>query len=478
MRKLWLLVVSLIAFFHIAAQEEIVLKDVSIVDVEAGVVLSSTKDVVISGEKIKEIVVGSTYSGNGTIINCRGKYLIPGLWDMHAHPDDPEMWRMNPTSDARDLLMPLFVHFGVTGIRDMAGDLNVMNKWRRSIENGELVGPEIVAGGPLIDGPNPMWDGSIGIPSTAMVKFKVDSLIEAGVDFLKIYSLLPDSIYFALSDYAQEINFPFVGHVPFDVTTLQASETGMKSQEHLLNILMDCSTLQEDLYSKNIDYKGMTNRLERYIYRNDLMLETYDSEKAGQLFKTFAENETWHTPTISMWYKNAYFEREVEADREYLQYLPLYMQEYWTPDVNDHLQLRDPDFLALNQRLVAKYLELIREMNQAGVKLLAGTDVGANPLCFPGLSLHYELELLVEAGLTTAEALRTATINPAEFLDKTNEFGTVEKGLKADLVILSANPLEKITNTRQISGVVRNGKYLSQKEIKQQMDKIAELHNR
>lgn len=477
MRKFFL-ILGLILTFTASSQTEIVLSNASIIDVAAGELIPEAKDIVISEGVIQSIVDGGSYKGIATAIDCEDKFVIPGLWDMHAHPDDPEMWRMNPTAEARDQLMPLFVFYGVTGIRDMAGDLNVMNKWRSSIKQGDLIGPEIVAGGPLIDGPNPMWDGSIGIPSTEMVPFKVDSLIDAGVDFLKIYSLLPDSIYFALSEYATKINFPFVGHVPLDVTTMQAAESGMRSQEHLLNILMDCSSLQDDFYNKTIDYKGITDRLAQYIYRNDLMIQTYEQDKAEKLFKSYVDNDSWHTPTISMWYKNAYFEKEVLADEEYLKYLPPYMQKYWTPEVNDHLQLRDPDFLALNQRLVDKYLELIGDMHKAGVKLLAGTDIGANPLCFPGLSVHYELQMFVTAGLSEAEALKTATINPAQFLEMEDSFGSIEEGKKADLVILNKNPLENIQHTLTIDGVIRNGNYISSQMIETQLKTIEDFHNK
>ena len=152
---------------------------------------------------------------------------------------------MNPDEGSRDLLMPLFVMHGVTGIRDMAGSLQVVNDWREKIASGTLIGPAIYAAGPLIDGPNPMWDGSIGIPSTKHVKQKVDSLIDAGVDFLKVYSLLPDTIYFAMSKYARSIEFPFCGHVPQTVTNYDASKSGINSLEHLLDIPLECSSQEE-----------------------------------------------------------------------------------------------------------------------------------------------------------------------------------------------------------------------------------------
>ncbi|GJM34214.1 MAG: amidohydrolase [Saprospiraceae bacterium] len=444
------------------------------VDVKKGALLKDTKDIYIRGNRITGIAThANRYPKPDTkVIDGSGKYIIPGLWDMHAHPDDPEMWRMPPDAASRDLLLPLFVLYGVTGIRDMAGSMETIKAWKTNIKKKELLGPEVFACGPLLDGPNPMWDGSVGIASLDKVRIVVDSLKATGADFLKVYSLLPDSTYFELSRYAKSIHFPFVGHVPFTVTTVEASITGMKSQEHLLNLLIDCSTVADQIYNNTLDYGDITDALDKYIFRNNLIMDTYDPQKAKAIFKVFVQNKTWHTPTISMWYKNAYFEEEVKKDSIYYPYLPQYMRKYWQPEVNDHLQRRSPEIIDLKKRLVSRYLQVINKMNEAGVKLLAGTDMGANPLCFPGISLHNELALLVEAGLTPAEALKTATINPALFLEVEKDYGTVTKGKVADLVILDENPLEDITNTRKIFAVVRNGEVLSAESIKAELKAI------
>lgn len=457
----------------------IIIQNVQVVDVIGGTLSKSKKDILIRRDRIVEIRNHKKQTGNkgDKVIDGTGKYVIPGLWDMHAHPDDPEMWRMNPDEAGRDRLMPLFVFHGVTGIRDMAGSMEVVKRWRDKIKSKELIGPEIVACGPLIDGPNPMWDGSVGIADLSRVKPVVDSLKNSGADFLKIYSLLPDSIYFALSKYAKQIDFPQVGHVPLTVTTSEASITGMKSQEHLLNLLMDCSTEADNLYAKTIDYGDITDRVDKYVYRNELMLDTYDSEKAKLLYKTYVEQNTWHTPTLSMWYKNAFFEEELEKDSLNFKYLPKYMREYWKPANNDHLQNRIPKIIEVKKKLVEAYKKRIGEMNKAGVGLLAGTDVGANPLCFPGLSLHYELKMLVESGLSPPEALRTATINPATFLEIEDTHGSIEAGKIANLVLLDANPLQDIKNTQRISTVLLRGEIFDEERIKAGFRNIARLQN-
>lgn len=469
---LFLFSLSSLAQFN--RKPDLAILNVDVVDVEEGVIVSGM-DVIVRGDKIHDIVKSGTKEIDVIRrVDGSGQYLIPGLWDTHAHPDDPEMWRMNPDEASRDLLMPLFVLHGVTGIRDMAGSLKVVNDWQEKMANGSLLGPKIVAAGPLIDGPNPMWDGSIGIPSTNSVKTKVDSLIEAGVDFLKVYSLLPDSIYYPLSEYANSIDFPFCGHVPQTVTNAQASKSGMKSLEHLLDIPLECSKLENKIRDNTLDYGVNTDRLSRYVYRNKLIIETYDSQKAKALYEVFVKNNTWHTPTISMWYKNAYYETEVEKDQAYFKYLPKYMQKYWTPQVNDHLQYRQAAFLEVKQLQVEHYMRIINDMYKAGVKLLAGTDTGANPLCWPGMGLHLEIAMMEEAGLPPAEALKTATINPAIYLGIEKDYGSIATGKFADMVLLSENPLETVSNTQKIAGVIKSGSYFSKTRIAEYLDVIAE----
>ncbi|NAY91278.1 amidohydrolase family protein [Muricauda sp. JGD-17] len=450
------------------------ISNINIVDVKTGKILP-TQDILIDGDHIASIRPSNTANyAKQSHIDGEGKYIIPGLWDMHAHPDDPEVWRMNPKEEEKERLLPLFVVNGVTGIRDMGGDLNLVKRWQSKYANGELLVPKIFAGGPLLDGPNPMWDGSVGIAGPEQVKYVVDSLIHEGVDFLKVYSLLPRETYLELSRYAQEIDFPFVGHVPFTVLPSEAAATGMKSQEHLLEILKECADKPDEQFLKKLG--SIENRIERSNKINDFRLKTFDGFKADSLYSIFKEQGIWHCPTLSMWYKNAWYEQEWGRDLELTELLPPYLQAYWTPEHNDHLQFRDnTDFIKTKQRLYQLYQEMVKNMNDKGVLLLAGTDVGANPLCHPGVGVHNELEALVEAGLTPAEALKTATLNPALFFEITEEYGTVSEGKRADLVLLEGNPLEDINAIRSISNVIRDGRVFDSEkifEIKKSIQKI------
>ncbi len=447
---------------------------VNIIDVVGDGVSKSPMDIIIEDQRIKAIEESGSYAVNDNIetFEANGKYVIPGLWDMHAHPDDPEIWRMNPKDEEKDRLLTLLVLHGVTGIRDMAGDLQLAKRWKRMVLSGELIGPEIFAAGPLIDGPDPMWDGSVGINGPSNVRQVVDSLISEGVDFLKVYSLLPGDIYLELQRYANEIDFPVAGHVPYDIRPSEAAQAGIKSQEHFLEILKEVSTESDALRVDEIDYGNAKSRFEKYLFRNQLMLDTYSEDKIKMLFELMAKNNTWHTPTISMWHKNAWFESEIKEDTALYRYLPPYMRRYWQIGENDHLQNRDENLLKLKQDQVEVYSKLLFKMYLAGVPLLTGTDMGANPLCFPGIGVHNELEMFVKAGIPEIDALKAATINPSIFLEIDNEFGSIENGKIADMVILNQNPLDDINAVRDIASVIKRGEMYDKGSIREILKSI------
>jgi len=453
---------------------DLLIKRVNVVDVVNGLILSD-RDVVIRGDSLSEILPGgeAEEEGVGQVFSGDGKYLIPGLWDMHAHPDDPEVWRMNPVPASRDLLLPLFVLNGVTGIRDMGGSLAVTNRWRDESRAGKLLAPVILACGPLLDGPDPMWDGSIGIESPKEAAIVADSLVQSGSDFLKVYSLLPRETFFALAAHARRKNIPFEGHVPLSVLPSEAALAGMRSQEHLLEILTECSKQSEGLRSGAISFDRINNPIERALTRNAFLLETFDDNRAKELFDVFRETNSWICPTLSMWYKNAWYEEELRKDDTLLQYLPAYLRTYWQPDRNEHLANREvPAYVQMKRKLLEKYMSVVKQLHSQDVQLLAGTDMGANPLCFPGWSLHVELQLMVKAGLPPEEALRTATVNAARFLGLEKDYGRVEPGMKADLVLLDGDPLYSISNTRRIHAVIRKGKVLSRDSIRRHLQFI------
>ncbi len=441
-----------------------IISNVHIINVEDGTI-GPPVDIFIRAKTIVRISAHDSLSGPNGAINGNGGFVIPGLWDMHAHPDDPEVWRMKPDDLSRDKLMPQFVLRGVLGIRDMGGSLETINRWRTLGESGQLLVPNIVAGGPLLDGPNPMWDGSVGIDSPTKAPQIIDSLIAEGVDFLKIYSLLPRETYFAVANYANSKKIPFAGHVPYTVTTSEAAKTGMKSQEHLLEILRECSDYDEAVAKGAFDptkYSGT----ERYVAMNDFMLSSFDTTRFLELIKVHKSTNTWHCPTLSMWYKNAWFESERARDDSLWTYLPPYLKSYWTEQENDHLRNRDDEeFKSTKKRLYAHYLYIVRTLDENDIPLLAGTDTGANPLCWPGIGVVNEMRELERAGVPRLRVLQSATLNPVKYLGLSDSLGTVAVGRRADFLLLENNPLENLDALYHLEGISFKGNFLDKHQI-------------
>jgi len=392
---------------------------------------------------------------------------------MHAHPDDPELWPVNPPPKEKEKLLTLLIANGVTGIRDMGGDLKLLQDWRVRVGAGTMVGPHIYACGPLLDGPKPMWPGSIAISTAEQGRQAVRDLKQKRADFIKVYSLLPREAYFAIADESKKVKLPFAGHVPDSVTPEEASDAGQASEEHLLQIVEACSD-REAIKKKVAELReaGATPVERRRAYI-ETMLATFDTKKADALFAKFVKNNTWITPTVIVWQNNASFEDDSAKYADRMKYLPRYIREYWDPKNNAHLKGRSPERLAAEKLLVKKYLEIIGVMQRAGVKLMTGSDFGANPLLFPGWGVHDEMALLVRAGLTPMEAIQAATRNPATFLGLDRSVGTIEKNKLADMVLLSANPLEDINNTRKIAAVFFQGRMFDRPELKRMLASLA-----
>lgn len=405
--------------------------------------------VVVTGNRIADLgQAGRVRIPKGAqVIDATGKFLIPGLWDMHFHIKEAER------------TFPLFIVNGVTGVRNMGGDFQKLFEWRDAVASGRLLGPRIVACGPVVDGPHPANpDHAIPVSTAEEGRQAVDFLKRSGADFVKVYDGVPRDAYFAIAEESKKQGLPFVGHVPSAVTTAEASDAGQKSVEHLGTFLEGSSTAETELRNwssppvKNGDFSVIPARI---AARGNRMLDTYSEQKAAQLLALLARNRTWQVPTLLAKQVNTFVDDISKVQDPRYQYIPAAVREGWSPDKNFFYRYRTPEFIAYQKRLFQKELETVGAMSRAGVPLMAGTDGGAYTV--PGFGLHQELALLVKAGLTPMEALQAATINPAKFLGESDTLGTVEKGKIADLILLEANPLEDISNTERIDGVVVNG---------------------
>lgn len=383
----------------------------------------------------------------GLEINGTGKFLIPGLWDMHVHMVFGDWFPRG-----KEVTLPLFIANGITGVRDMGGELEVLQQWRKEISAGTLLGPRIVMSGPMLDGPQPRFPSSIAIKTPEDGRRAVDDLKKQGADFIKLQSLIPREAVFAIADEARKQGISFVGHVPDSVRASEASNAGQKSFEHLIGIFEGSSPLEDEFI------KGAKTE--------DKFLSTYDPKLADALFALLAKNQTWQCPTL-VWERGGNlidlsdFTHDSRA-----KYAPAYWKDVtwkrFTAEIKHDFNTTD---LATRRRFVDKELEVVKTMHRAGIPFLAGTDTPPGVYIFPGFSLHEELQRFVAAGFTPLEALQTATLNPAKFLAMEDRLGAIEKGKLADMVLLDANPLDDIRNTQRIAGVVVNGRYLSRKDL-------------
>lgn len=374
-------------------------------------------------------------------VDGSGKYLIPGLWDMHVH----EVFGDWLPRDEK-VVPPLFVANGITGVRDMGGDLDVLKEWRAAIAAGRMLGPRMIIAGPMLDGPVPRFPSSAPVANAADARRIVDDLTARGVDFIKIQSLIPRDGYFAAAAESKKLGIVFVGHVPDAVRASEASNAGQKSIEHFTGIFEGCSTIEDQLI------KGPKSL--------GLNVKTYDPARAKALIALMAKNQTWQVPTL-VWERGQWLIDDIDLSHDPLiKYAPASWKDHtWPMFVSDIKKDMDTDPLPVRKQFVQMELDMTLAMFRAGVPFMAGTDTAAGVHIFPGFSLHQELVLFQRAGLTPMQALQTATLNPAKFMGRLADLGTVEKGKLADLVILDANPLEDIANTQRIRGVVLAGRY-------------------
>src|SRR5580658_8023318 len=425
-----------------AAASTVAITHVTVIDTRGGPPMPDMT-VIVKDQRIVELGKSGTVNApaGARLVDGLGKFLIPGLWDMHVH----EVFGDWIPRDEK-VVPPLFVANGVTGVRDMGGDLPVLKVWRAEIAAGRLLGPRMIIAGPMLDGPVPRFPSSAPVANAADGRRWVDQLTHEGVDFIKIQSLVPRDGYFAAADEAKKLGITFVGHVPDAVRASEASNAGQKSIEHFTGIFEGCSTIEDQLI------KGPKSL--------GLNVANYDPARAKVLIALMAKNQTWQVPTL-VWERGQWLVDDIDLSHDPLtKYAPAAWKEHtWPMFVKDILKDMDTDPLPVRKKFFQMELDMTLAMFRAGEPFLAGTDTAAGVHIFPGFSLHQELALFVQAGLTPMQALQTATLNPARFMGRTADLGTVEKGKVADLVLLDANPLEDIANTQKIRGVVLAGRY-------------------
>jgi amidohydrolase family protein len=425
---------------------------VTVINTETGEEVQD-RTVVISGERIAGIEESKNANvpSGARVVNGRGKYLIPGLWDMHAHPFAPER---------RDTFFPLFLANGITGVRDTHAwiPLPEIRRWREELAGGALVGPRIVGvAGTQVDGPgakhartgfpNDYTGGAVNVSNSAEARVAVANLQQQGADFIKVYNLLSREAFFAIVDETKRRGIPFIGHVPVSVTMAEASNAGQRSMEHLDAPILDCARTNSP-QTRELMASGKAPTPNQINEAIQSALEDCDPAKMTPLFRLLAKNDTWQVPTLVqlLFTESPHPEQDPRL-------------KYVIRPIRDEFTAMLPYFHTdLWHRVFLLKLKFVHAMHAQGVRFLTGTDPPSFPGTIAGFALHDELQLFVRAGFTPAEALRAATLDAAEFMGKENDFGSVARGKMADLVLLDTDPLRDIHNTTRISEVFLGGK--------------------
>lgn len=447
------------------AADIVALQGVTLIDLRNG---DLRPDQTVVWDRSRIVAAGSSKSVSvdprARVIPGEGRFLIPSLWDMHVHV------RAGGASApyTEKVMLPLFIANGVTAVRDMSDEGGedyresaVPAKHRLDFEAraGLRIGPRIIAAATFaVDGPGGEEDASspkfLGAATPAdarkLVRFFVD---EGSADFIKVYSRIPRDSYFAMMDEARRSGIIVAGHKPLAVSFIEAADAGQKSIEHAREILLDSFPGAQELQRNPAERNLPPARLKQ-------ILDAHDPRMLRAILDAMVRNGTYYVPT----HLTRLFDWKAAAnDRSYLddarlKLLPAEMVKDTQADVQrTQKRAPRPEDPAIYRAFFEKGLDATRQAYEAGVRIMAGTDSG-DSYCFPGSGLHDELVWMVQAGLSPLAVLRAATVVPAEYMSRSRDFGAIEPGRIADMLLLDRNPLEDIHNTRAIRMVVFNGR--------------------
>lgn len=441
------------------SEADLAITRVAVVDVERGRVIPN-QTILIKGNRIlgvsnaREVRLAST----ARVIEGRNKFVIPGLWDMHAH--------LTLSGSPLRIELPLLVANGVTGVRIMGSDrpsaipdrtpgLVQHRAVQAQVDAGTLTGPRLLS--------LASWavNGAAGITDSMPAFYKARTrdegrqlaryFKERGFDFIKIYNDVSREGYLGIAEEARSLNLPFAGHEPRSLSAIELSNAGQRSIEHSRIFLYNCFSGADSMQ------KGLLRAVPSTTLRRR-MVDEYNPQTCAEVFRTFSRNGTWITPTHVTRRMDAFAGDSTYRHDPRLKYIPLAQQIAWQEDASgmvasDSSRAGRKSYMDFYR----KGLALTNDAYRAGVPMMLGTDAG-DSFVFPGASVHDELEELVKAGLSPAEALRAATLSGATYLGRTADFGTVQSGRYADLVLLDANPIERVENSRRIHAVLLNGR--------------------
>ena len=451
---------------------ETAITNVTVIDVAAGRAIPA-QTVVISGDRIASVGDASRVAPRRgmTIVDGTGKYLIPGLWDMHGHLFSNSH---KPGTDDHAWHFPLYIATGVTGVRDMwtnVDEIPSVRRWADDARAGRLLAPRVAVTGPMLNGADGILRNVVVVTTAEEARAAVDRAKDGGAEAIKIHSRVPREAYFALMARARDRHIPVVGHVPAPVTVREAIAAGQHSIEHLNGVADGCAReAVEQEAARQREQRPDPGQVQQVI------LDGYDEARCADLMRRLRDGRVWQVPTLVDARFRLVPSSPTRTTRDELKYVPKAERDDWegraaargrAAGATDASALADT-----RRRVFLQQTRLVGMMQRSGVPLMTGTDV-SNPWIVPGFSVHDELALFVESGLTPAEALRAATTAPARYLGMTAHLGSVAKGKLADLVLLDADPLADIRNTLRIRSVFVGGRHLDRAALDAVLARLA-----
>lgn len=455
--KQYLILLLVILSFTLSAQDAALqLYNVNVIDVRDGGI-KRNQSVIVENGKIKSIETFKSVDRSISAarrIDAKNKYLIPGLWDMHVHLEGAELVEDNIA------LLPVFLAYGITTVRDCASDLGEqVLKWRQEIKDNKLLGPTIFTAGLKLEGKNSIWKGDLEIENETELKQMLDKLDGFKVDFVKITeNTLKGDLFLESVKQAHSRGYRVSGHVPYDVTIAELVGAGFTSVEHatyLLRLGGDEASIKQDLINGKITKSDAEAR-----YINE-----FDQQRAINNYKTMGSAGLFVCPTLIGGRQLAYLDETDHSKDPFLQYLTKkFVSNYqWRIDrmANEtaaQRQQRKERYKFLQSQLPLMY--------ESGIRFIAGSDAAAlNTYVYPAESFIQELEIFRDAGLTPLQILRSSTLNGAIYFGIENTTGSIDAGKNADMVLLNENPLENIGAIRNINSVIARGRYFSRGDL-------------
>ncbi len=428
---------------------DLVIQNAFVLNFETGQ-FDKAETVIVFDQKITHVGGAISFDERAEILDGAGGYIVPGFWDAHVHSITAANWHF-----------PMLVRFGVTNVRNMhtsePDPFDKISSLKSRVASGELLGPTMIANGPILDGTHSVWPGTIVVASRDKAEKTVEELKISGADFIKVYDSLAPDVYEALSIAAQKYGLAVDGHMPAQLDPRDAARLGHRSVEHMSGLVIGCSSAQgriQESYAELFAAEPLPfpqNMMAFFDLIGELNA-TWDEAKCNELIDVYAAGNIAVTPTlvngVSMTNPRSLIE-----DEGVTELVPEEILDRWMPDLNSP---RNQMMQAIMAPLQANTPRMLSMLKDADVPIVAGTDLG-NSFLIPGHSLHTEMELLVDAGLTPLDALRAATLTPSKVFAPERQTGRIKSGYEADLILLDRDPLVDISNTRSIRQVVLRG---------------------